>query len=130
MTSLTRAEALAQARRDFGSYIESMLGSNLVPRSYVAEIGRHWDRRLAALARIGPQFPVATEVLDALRVLSREVRTPDLDPDASVRWLDTFPDRVADLFPPSAVTFHLLDEEEQAEAEAVAYPTVAIGSAA
>jgi len=126
MLSLTRAEALAQARRDFGTYVERILETQAVPPAYVHELGRYWDRRLAALARLGSDFPVSPDVLSAMALLARALRSPEMDSDAVVRWLDTFPDRIADLFPPSAVTFRLVDEADREEAETrIAYAAAA-----
>jgi hypothetical protein len=122
MMLLTRAQALGQARADLGQYVSRILDAGLVPKEYAFGLARTWDRRLAELARLGPELPVAEEVARSLQVLSRELREPDIDPDAAVRWLDVFPDSVADLFPPSAVTFRLVDEED-ADAAATATPT-------
>jgi len=123
MLFLTRAEALAQARSDFMSYVERAMRAGVVDATFASDLGRHWDRRLAALARIGSDFPVSTDVIAAMQVLSKAIRG-ELDPDAAVMWLDVFPDRIADLFPPSAVTFRLVDEQEQEEAATLAWSSI------
>jgi hypothetical protein len=115
MLSLTRAEALTQARLEFQRYVERLLMEKRLPPEYVADLGKHWDKRLASLARLGSDLLINPEVLSSLTVLARAVRDPDMDADAAVRWLDVFPDRVADLFPPSDVTFRLIDAAEQRE---------------
>jgi hypothetical protein len=120
MLSLTRAEALAQARRDLLTYVERVLQRQLVSQEYASDLGMYWDRRLAALARVGSDFPVSTEVVAAMRVLSKAIRS-EPDEDAAIMWLDTFPDRIADLFPPSAVTFRLVDEAEHEEAASMSW---------
>ncbi|MES2210088.1 MAG: hypothetical protein V4515_07875 [Chloroflexota bacterium] len=125
---LTRAEALAQARRDFSQYAERVAVSGLATADYVLDLGRYWDRRLASLGRLGADLPVAAEVLNSLAMMARELRIEDLDPDAALRWLDAFPDGVADLFPPSDVTFRLLDEED--DEASVSGRRAAIASAA
>jgi hypothetical protein len=130
MRPLTRAEALAQARSDFASYIDWVVGTRHVPRDWAYGLGRYWDRRLSSLARLGSDLPVAPEVTAALMLLSRSIRERDLDPDAALRWVDAFPDGVADLFPPSAVTFKLLDDQIEAEAEQAPRPRTSIASAA
>lgn len=117
MLSLTRAEALTQARLEFQRYVERLLSEDRLPQDYVAELGRYWDKRLATLARLGSDLLVNPEVVSSMSVLARAIRDMDLDDDAAVRWLDVFPDRVADLFPPSDVTFRLIDEVERREAE-------------
>jgi hypothetical protein len=115
MLSVTRAEALTQARLEFQRYVERLLTEDRLPREYVAELGLYWDKRLASLARLGSGLLINPEVVSSLMVLARAVRDPDMDVDAAVRWLDVFPDRVADLFPPSDVTFRLIDAAEQRE---------------
>jgi hypothetical protein len=117
MLSLTRAEALTQARLEFQRYVERLLMEDRLPRDYVVELGRHWDKRLASLARLGSDLLISPEVVSSMTVLARAVRDPDRSEDAAVRWLDVFPDRVADLFPPSDVTFRLIDEAEQRETD-------------
>jgi hypothetical protein len=124
MLLLTRAVALAQARSDFMAYVDRALQAGAVDPTYASDLGRHWDRRLAALARIGSDFPVSEDVVSAMRVLSKSIRAPGLDPDAAVMWLDVFPDRIADLFPPSAVTFRLVDQEEREEAATYAWSAI------
>jgi hypothetical protein len=116
MPSVTRAEALTQARIDFQAYVERLVQANRLSAEYVSDLGHYWDRRLAALSRLGSNLLISPEVVSALSVLAREVRDRDLDDDAAVRWLDLFPDRVADLFPPSDVTFRLVEEDERREA--------------
>jgi hypothetical protein len=117
MMQLTRGLALGQARADLGQYMLRVLRDGLVDEEYAFGLARLWDRRLAGLARLGPELPVADDVAKSLMLLSRELRVDDLDPDVAVRWLDVYPDSVADLFPPSAVTFRLVDDEE-ADADA------------
>jgi hypothetical protein len=123
MLLLTRAEALAQARSDFMAYVDRALRAQIVDPAFASDLGRHWDRRLAALARIGSDFPVSEDVIAAMQVLSKSIRA-ELDPDAAVMWLDVYPDRIADLFPPSAVTFRLVDREEQEEAATLAWSSI------
>lgn len=116
MSSLTRFEALTQARHDFLLYVDRVAQEGRLSPAYLSDLGRYWDRRLAALARIGAEVPVADAVVASLWILSREIRHDEMDPDAALRWIDVFPDRVADLFPPSDVTFRLIDQEEAIEA--------------
>jgi hypothetical protein len=116
MIPLTRAQALNQARTELSGFAQRIVDAGFVNADYAFSLGRHWDHRLAALGRLGSDLPVADEIVTTMMVLARELRVPDLDPDAAMRWLDAFPDGVADLFPPSAVTFRLVDEEEQAAA--------------
>lgn len=123
MMSLTRAQALTQARLEFSHYVERIAQSGQLPGPYLADIGRYWDRRLDGLSRLGSDLPVSSDVVSSLMTLARELRIPDLDPDAAVRWVDKFPDRVADLFPPSAVTFRLIDQAEEEEAAQVVRET-------
>ena len=130
MIPLTRAEALTQARTELGRYTQQLADSQPVSRDYVFALGRAWDRRLAALGRLGADLPVAPETVTSLLMLSRELHVPDLDADAAIRWLDVFPDSVADLFPPSAVTFRLLDEQEEEDAGSVASARSRIAAAA
>jgi hypothetical protein len=115
MSSLTRSEALTQARHDFLLYVDRVAQEGRLPPAYVSDLGRYWDRRLAALAQIGAEVPVADAVVASLWILSREIRHNEMDPDAALRWIDVFPDRVADLFPPSLGClgrFFLIDQAE------------------
>jgi len=107
MTTSTRLEALTEARLAFRMYVERLERSEILPAEFVHGLAADWDRRLNALGRIGSALPVSDEVLAALRYLARELEEPNLDADAEIRWLDAFPDAVADLFPPSAVTFQI-----------------------
>jgi hypothetical protein len=123
MMSLTRAQALTQARLEFSHYVDRVADSGRLSRQYLSDIGRYWDRRLDGLSRLGSDLPVSSEVIASLMTLARELRVPNLDPDAEVRWVDKFPDRVADLFPPSAVTFRLIDQTEEEEAAQIVHET-------
>jgi hypothetical protein len=115
MTNPTRAEALAQARADL-AVLATQVAALGIDAAYVGELHQHWDDRLAALGRIGSHVPVSSEVAAAIMFLATTVRSPDLDQHARVRWLDAFPDAIADLFPPSAVTYQIRTAKEPAVA--------------
>lgn len=130
MPLLTRAQALTQARLELSQYVARVLDAGAVPAAYAHTLGRTWDRRLAGLARLGSELPVAADVARSLMILSRELRQEHLDRDAFVRWLDVYPDSVADLFPPSAVTFQLVDEEDAVQAAELPQTRTQIAAAA
>jgi hypothetical protein len=110
--TLTRETALNDARRELHALAERVLASReqLAPRVNV--LVELWEGRLVELSRMGSHLPVPRETQAALDFLSQSICSETLDPDAQLRWLDAYPDAVADLFPPSAVTYRLVDDDD------------------
>ena len=103
--ALTRKSAIDTARQTYQTLVERALRCNGADVEYVLALRKTWDDRLAALADIGrfdTSLPDHTQRrFDFLQGAVNVV----LDDDALLRWLDAFPEAIAELMPPSASTF-------------------------
>jgi truncated hemoglobin YjbI len=112
---LTRSEAIHQARAHYALLIyraRETVGDD----EYIRRLGEEWDRELARLANLGSALTIRPETATTLRRLIERSASPTISRDTLMEWLDAFPDAVADLFPPSAVTYRLVSAEGEARA--------------
>ena len=108
-SSLTRQDALAGARATYQQLVARALLLDGVDAVYVAALASEWTAHLDFLARFRSDASIADEVHAALRFVSENaIATPSDDGDGLVRWVDAYPSAVADLFPPSALTFKVV----------------------
>jgi hypothetical protein len=102
---LTRTSAIDAARQIYQTLVERALRRPGADQAYILELHEVWDDRLASLADVGrfdTSLPDHTQRrFDFLNASVNVV----LDDDALLRWLDAFPEAMAELMPPSASTF-------------------------
>lgn len=102
---LTRKSAIDTARQTYQALVDRALRVEGADREYVLGLGAVWDDRLASLSDIGrfdTSLPDHTQ--RRFDFLTGAVNV-HLDDDALLRWLDAFPEAMAELMPPSASTF-------------------------
>lgn len=106
----TRQDALALAKLTYRILRDRVSSIDSVSPEYVESLVTHWDDRLEYLSRFRSDAALSDAAMAAFRFLTDEViaASSDNDVDALVRWLDGYPDAVAQLFPPSTLTFDLL----------------------
>ena len=111
--SLTRSDALSFARVQYQALAQRAAGllENEADREAIRQLALLWDARLAKLANLGSAAPLSEDTVGVLFHLATTIGG-NLPADVVAEWVDAFPDAVADLFPPSAVTYRL----EQGEA--------------
>lgn len=120
--NLSRQAALSSARYVYTTLAERARAASDDP-TLVDDIFLAWRDRLDSLNSFRTDPVLRDETNDAVSALMAAVlRTPDEDTDALLRWLDVFPNMVAELFPPSESTFRMepmpqaeLDNEEAPE---------------
>lgn len=117
--NLTRQAALSAARYAYASLAEraraQTTDQELVDAIYVA-----WHDRLDSLSMFRTDPTLSDETNRAVgNLISAITRTPDGDVDALLRWLDVYPQTIAELFPPSESTYDLQTNEPEFD-EAVA----------
>lgn len=108
--NVTRSEALSYARIQYQVLAERALRTprSEAEREAIRRLAGLWDAKLAWTSSLGSEVRLDDETVAVLVHLAGIVGQ-DLPEDAVTEWLDAFPDAVADLFPPSAVTYRLED---------------------
>jgi hypothetical protein len=107
---LTRQTALEAARLLYAELVVEALKVEGADAEYLIATAGDWDRRMAALVRYRSDVTLPDHTRDAFEFLRKSILNP-IDDDALVRWVETFPDSVAELFPPSPATFWLPSRE-------------------
>lgn len=97
---MRRATALKKARTAYAVLMSGLIVKELGDPVYVIGLWADWDRHFAELAR--KPVPTRTSIPEwaenRLTFLTREVKRRDLDPDAALRWLDVYPEAIAEVF--------------------------------
>lgn len=112
MLSLTRSDALSFARVQYQALAQRAVGllENEKDREAIRQLALLWDARLARLSSLGGAAPLTEDTVGVLLHLAATVGS-NLPADVVAEWVDAFPDAVADLFPPSAVTYRLAQSD-------------------
>jgi len=107
LEATTRSEAINLARGHYLLLVErarSLRGK----REFVDRLSAEWDAELRRLAAFGSSLIVPAETYIAVRRLIDRSGSEAVPADSLLDWIDAFPEAVADLFPPSAVTYRLV----------------------
>ncbi len=120
MLTLNRSEALTFARLHYQALLAKVLEAVDEPaeRDQVERLAAAWDEKLVRLAALGPTVRLDERSARILVRLTERIHSDRLTRDALVDWVDAFPDAVADLFPPSRLTYRLEDGPGAAAARA------------
>lgn len=111
----TRQAALSAARYAYLSLAERARAQTTDPE-LVDAIYLAWHERLDSLSTFRTDPTLSDETSRAVgNLISAVLRTPDTDADALMRWMDIYPETVAELFPPSESTFDLQTNEPELE---------------
>ena len=105
---MTRQTALDSARRSYLILVDRALRRVTGrQRDYVRHLASAWITRLAELDSVGRTDVSLTEhARRRVEFLTRSVNVK-LETSDLLRWLDAFPEAMAELLPPSASTFRL-----------------------
>jgi hypothetical protein len=105
----TRVGALTHARAAYAQLVARVLAGEFDDARFVRSLATSWDERLAFLAQFRSDASLSEETRAALDFLTENILTAQIeDSEAMVQWLDAYPNAVAELFPPSALTFDVI----------------------
>lgn len=104
--ALTRQTALESARLLYRQLVERASAVDGADVEYLSSIAEEWNQRLTSLLRFRSDVTLPDHTREAFEFLRASILNPT-DDDALARWVETFPDAVTDLFPPSPATFWL-----------------------
>jgi hypothetical protein len=105
----TRVGALTLARAAYAQLVARVLAAEFDDPKFVRDLATSWDERLKFLAQFRSDASLSDETRAALEFLTRSILAAEAeDSVAMVQWLDAYPDAVAELFPPSALTFSVI----------------------
>ena len=107
--TLTRHTALEAARLLYEELVERAVRVDDADVEYLTAVARDWSERLVALSRFRSDVTLNDHAREAFEFLRRGVIEP-ADDDATMRWVETFPQAISALFPPSASTFWVISE--------------------
>lgn len=126
--SITRQVALQTARAVYRTVVERAIALPGADAEYLISLASAWDTKLRQLVSVGSEAIVSDEAQAAFDYVTATVSSGTLDADALTRWVDAYPDAVAELFPPSALTFTLIgstDSEAPARSQGNRQPALA-----
>jgi len=109
MFEMTRSEAINVARLQYQVLAERARAVAEDQVDYIDRLVLDWDQELERLAGFGRGIAARPEVVDAVIRLVERLSAETVTADVLLGWIDAFPDAVADLFPPSAATYRLVE---------------------
>lgn len=112
--ALTRHTALESARLLYSELVDKALTAEGADVDYLRTVAHDSDARLDGLMRYRSDVTLPEHAQATFEFLRRSILDP-ADSDALMRWVETFPDAVADLFPPSGATFWVVPDGSRAE---------------